>query len=137
MKHVKRVLALLLVLCCSAGMIAPAFATEIVPFSLATNNARAYLSIGSNGIASCNIFVKAKDIEQYVEVTTTLYRMQGNTSSPEVSIASWSAKERYSVSDTRTYQVIKGYKYQLWSNVVVRDSSNNLIESFWIYSNIC
>lgn len=137
MKYAKKVLALLLVLCCSAGVIVPAFATAVEPFSVGTTNANSTLSIDSGGTATCNIFVRAKDPEQYVEITTTLYRMRGNTDLPEMRITSWTTEKKFTVLDVQTIQVNKGYKYQLWSNVIIKDSGGRQIESFWIYSDIC
>lgn len=136
MKHVRKAMILLLVLCCCVGTIVPAFAAEIAPLSQSTCIARTVLSINSNRMASCGIQARTAGPEQYVEVTTTLYRMNENGDSREASVATWTTTGKYSVSEVKSYKVIPGHDYQLWSHVVVRDANDKVIESFWTYSNI-
>lgn len=136
MKHVRKAMALLLVLCCCVGTIVPAFAAGIDPLALSTSTAKATLSIGSNRMAACTIFARAADPAQYVEVTTTLYRMNGTADSPEASVATWTTTGKYRMSETKSYKVVPGHDYHLWSYIVVRDANNKVIESFWTRSSV-
>lgn len=136
MKHVRKAMALLLVLCCCIGTIEPAFAAGIAPLALSTSTAKATLSIGSNRMAACTIFARAADPAQYVEVTTTLYRMNENGDSPESPVATWTAEENRILYETKSYKVVPGHNYQLWSYIVVRDANDKVIESFWTRSSV-
>lgn len=134
MKFPKKVLAMaiLLILCCSVGMIMPASATEIQPLYLATLEASADLSISSRGTATCSIYVETNLPSQSIEVTTTLYRIGGG---PDTPVASWSDSMNHIVSNTQTRGVSKGYNYQLRSHITIKNSSGGMIESFWRHSN--
>lgn len=126
-------LAMVLILCCSAGMIMPASATEIQPLYLATLDASADLKISSRGTATCSIRVQANLCSQSIEATTTLYRIDNSTDTP---VASWFDSMNHIVSNTQTCGVSKGYNYQLRSYITIKNSSGGVIESFWKYSNV-
>lgn len=133
MRFPKKVLAMLLALCCVVGMFMPASATAIQPLYLATLEASADLAISSRGTATCSIYVETNLYSQSIEAATTLYRVGSGTDTP---VASWSDSMNHIVSNTQTYEVSKGYKYQLRSHITVKNSSGGVIESFWRYSNV-
>lgn len=139
MKFSKKALALLLTFCCIFNMIVPALATDAQPFSLGTRDARATLSIGSDGRASCSVQVTAREFSQRIVVSATLQRVNANTHLPISDITTWTANsgDKNYLYDSSTHAVSKGYSYRIKCIVTVMDSNKNQIESFEVYSNVC
>lgn len=131
MKTTKKLLALLLALCCISSTIIPSYAAEAQPMSETTYIATALLSINSSGQALCTAIVNAKTDSYHVEATMSLNQINGNTP-----LKSWPLSGTGRIYEAKTYYVAKGYDYQVTVDLTVRDFSGNLIESIIVSSSI-
>lgn len=131
MKTTKKLLVLLLALCCIGSILIPSFAAEAQPLTNSTYQAKALLLIDLSGKALCNVAVTASTTTYCIEATMSLSQINGKTP-----LKSWSLSGTDPFSETRSYYVVKGYDYQVTADITVRDSSGKLIESFTTSSSI-
>lgn len=131
MKTTKKLLILLLALCCISSTIIPSYAAEAQPMAETTYVATALLSINSSGQALCTVIVNARTASYRVEATMSLNQINGKTP-----LKSWPLSGTGRLYEAKTYYVTRGYDYQVTVDITVRDSSGKLIESFITSSSI-
>lgn len=131
MNCIKRILFLLLCLCCAFPLVMPAFATEIEPIADATNDFRATLSIDLGGQASCGVTGKASLTSHKIEIVMSLSQL-GNP----VPLKSWSANGTGKLSMSENYYVSRGHDYQVTATITVKDSNGRFIESITANSKV-
>jgi len=131
MKTTKKMLPLLLALCCIVIVAVPAFATDIQPLTEDTTKCVASLFIDLSGQASCSVYANVKSPSNRISICMCLYRV--GAADP---LKSWILEGTYRLSETKTYFVAKGHDYQVTATITVRDSGGKLIESFPTKSSI-
>ncbi|MDE6590063.1 MAG: hypothetical protein K2K53_06925 [Oscillospiraceae bacterium] len=124
MNPTKRLLVSFLALCLAVSFAVPAFASEIEPITVITDDFRATLSIDFSGQASCDVKANANSISYKIEAVMSLYQL-GNP----VPLKSWSANGTGKLSMSQQYYVSHGYDYQVTATITVRDSEGRLKES--------
>lgn len=123
-KILKKLSALLLVLCCIIAIIVPTPASAVQPRVNGIDVSDVSISISSNGQASCSIFVTAKSGSYQIEVVMSLHQVDDEDPNP---LKSWTVSGTGSVSAYKKYYVAKGHDYQVIADITVKDSHGNII----------
>ncbi len=132
MRTVKKMLSLLLTICCIGCITSTAFAAGIQPMMEYANQSTARLSIDSSGKATCYASVSTYNPLYNVSGVITLYRVSGGR---DYYVDSWSASGVGGFTKSFTRNVDKGPEYKIIAYVTISDRSDNFLESAKITSN--
>lgn len=131
MRTVKKMLSLLLTICCIGCITSAAFAAGIQPMMDYANQSTARLSIDSSGKATCYASVSTYNPLYNVSGVITLYRVSGGR---DHYVDSWSAGGIGGFTKSFTRDVDKGSEYKIIVYVTISDCNGNFLESAQIPS---
>lgn len=130
---ITKAVSALLALACVVSLLTPAFASDIQPRYLTLSSTSADLSIGSSGYASCSGSGIARDFNTKVDVTMTLYQINGGS---YTALTTWTATGTKSASSNHGYYVVRGYNYQVAVSITVKNASGTVLETASVYSSV-